>query len=143
MPPEEGWRAALVASDVVIGDYGSVTSYAAAIGAPVMLAASLPEGNVRHGSLSEAIALRAPRLRLDRRLTDQLCIVAEPQKGTTGRGPIAELITSRPGEASAILRRTMYRLLGLSEPLRAVSAAPVPLPRPIPRPDDLAPAEEA
>ena len=46
-------------------------------------------------------------------------------------GPDTELaatITGRPGRAAAILRSTMYGLLGLSEPARAVPANPVPLP---------------
>lgn len=42
LPQEESWRAALVAADVVIGDYGSVTGYAAGIGVPVLLTADRP-----------------------------------------------------------------------------------------------------
>nr|WTB08271.1 hypothetical protein OG546_31050 [Streptomyces antimycoticus] len=137
LPPEEGWRAALVAGDVVIGDYGSVTSYGAAIGVPVMLAASLPEDYIRQGSLSEAMARRALRLRLDRPLADQLCTAVEAQENT-GHVAMAELITSRPGRAAAILRGTMYRLLGIPEPMRAASAPPVPLPKPVAHPDGLA-----
>ena len=37
--PEEGWRALLLASDVVIGDHGSVSVYAAALDKPVGFAA--------------------------------------------------------------------------------------------------------
>src|SRR6266567_6369523 len=38
LPPEEGWRAGLVAADLVIGDGGSVTYYGAALGRPALLA---------------------------------------------------------------------------------------------------------
>ncbi|QKV80138.1 hypothetical protein [Amycolatopsis sp. Hca4] len=44
---------------------------------------------------------------------------------------IRELLTSRPGEAGRLLRHTMYRLLGLPEPARAVPVSPVPLPEPV------------
>jgi hypothetical protein len=39
IPPLEGWRAALIAADIVVGDHGAVTCYAAALDKPVALAA--------------------------------------------------------------------------------------------------------
>src|SRR5690606_15918006 len=39
IPVTEGWQAALLASDLVVGDHGSVTFYAAAHGKPVLLGA--------------------------------------------------------------------------------------------------------
>ncbi|MHA3019657.1 hypothetical protein ACXPWS_05225 [Mycobacterium sp. BMJ-28] len=38
IPHQKGWRQALVAADIVIGDHGSVSYYAAALKTPVMLA---------------------------------------------------------------------------------------------------------
>ncbi|WP_254406476.1 CDP-glycerol glycerophosphotransferase family protein, partial [Streptomyces sp. AC627_RSS907] len=37
--PVHGWRQALLAADAVIGDFGAVSYYAAALGTPVLLAA--------------------------------------------------------------------------------------------------------
>jgi hypothetical protein len=37
--PDEGWRAVVLAADAVIGDHGSVTFYAAALGIPTAVAA--------------------------------------------------------------------------------------------------------
>jgi hypothetical protein len=132
LPPEEGWRAALVAADWVVGDHGSVTQYAAAVtDAPVLLAA-FPDHDIRPGSLADVVARSAPRLRLDRRMPPQLAAAAaayDPQRQV----PVRELITARPGRAAAILRQHMYQLMNLPEPDRPVSAAPVPLPRPIRR----------
>lgn len=96
IPPEDGWRAAVVASDQVIGDHGSVTQYAAAIGVPVRLATRAP---VRPGSLADLVA-----------------------GGTPG---IASRLSSRLDQAAAILRGTMYRLLGLQEPAHDANAEPV------------------
>lgn len=71
LPPEEGWRAALVAADVVVGDHGSVTFYGAALGVPVLLAAAA------HNAVDPASAVgrfidKADRLTLDRPLRVQL-----------------------------------------------------------------------
>ncbi|MFC7740294.1 hypothetical protein ACFQXA_03960 [Nocardiopsis composta] len=59
IPPEQGWQAALVAADAVIGDHGSVTYYAAALGRPVLLAA-FDEGEVLPGSHIDLLGRAAP-----------------------------------------------------------------------------------
>jgi hypothetical protein len=113
VPPEEGWRAMVVASDAVVGDHGSVTQFAAAVGVPVVLAATPP---VRPGSLADLLARQAPRLDLGRP------VVAQAKR-------VSLTISSRPGEAAALLRRTCYRLLDLPEPARECRAEPVPVHR--------------
>lgn len=40
IPPEEGWRAAIIAGDVVVGDHGSTTYYGAALDRVMLLAAT-------------------------------------------------------------------------------------------------------
>jgi hypothetical protein len=121
IPPEEGWRATMIASDWVLGDHGSTTQYAAAIGTPVLLAA-FPHDNVREGSLADVLHRTAP-------LVDHGSPVL-PQLRLADKAAIAGLVSARPGEAARILRRTMYSLLDLPEPDR--SADPVPLPLPVP-----------
>ncbi|OKI37611.1 hypothetical protein A6A25_18775 [Saccharothrix sp. CB00851] len=118
IPPEEGWRAAVVAADVVVGDHGSCTQYAAAIGKRVAVV-PLPEGVLREGSLADLVYRRAPVLDPLRPELDAAAVVP----GMT------EAISSCPDQAGAILRRTMYRLMGLSEPARAVPVSPVAVPR--------------
>ncbi|GHH48016.1 hypothetical protein [Lentzea cavernae] len=120
--PELDWRAALVAADHVVGDHGSTTAYAAAIGKPVLLVESPARlaiaGNAPQARLREL----APTLRTDLPLAGQL----------TGRfditGELAGTVTSRPGRAAGSLRQSCYRLLGLTEPgaHRALTAVPVP-----------------
>jgi hypothetical protein len=123
IPPEEGWRATTVASDHVIGDYGSTTQYAAAIGKPITLAA-YPERAVRKGSIADRLAKVASRLDLTCALLPQL-ERAEPD------ARIAEFVTSRPGRSAAILRRTMYGLLDLAEPAGEARLGAVPVPVPV------------
>ena len=129
LPPEEGWRAALVAADVVLGDYGSATQYGAALGIPTLLAA-FPDGNIRSGSPAEVLAQTAPRVSFRRSLDDQIQTTLR-QPGPALGAHLHPRLTSRPGKAGGILRRRMYELLRLTEPARAVPVAPLPLPRPL------------
>jgi hypothetical protein len=130
IPPEDGWRAALVAADHVIGDYGSVTGYGAAAGASILLA-NTPGRPLLPGTPTAVLAGHAPLWRVDQPLTPQLHAAAEARDATGLPELIRGLLTSRPGRAGQILRRTMYGLLGLSEPARAVPTSPVPLPEPV------------
>lgn len=126
IPPEEGWRATMIASDVVLGDHGSTTQYAAAIGRPVMLA-TFPRESIRRGSVADTIAGRTAVLDLNRSLADQVGAAASG----AGDDRIAGLITSRPGRAAAILRHAMYGVLDLPEPAVPAQAMPVPVARPV------------
>jgi hypothetical protein len=126
IPPDEGWRATMIASDLVIGDHGSTTQYAAAIGRPIVLA-SYPDGAVRRDSTAAAIARRSPRLDPCRDLFPQVDRAIRHQDD----GAIAGLVTSRPEQSAALLRRAMYDLLELPEPVEPALARPVPAPRPV------------
>jgi hypothetical protein len=124
IPPDEGWRATMMASDRVIGDHGSTTQYAAAIGRPVALAA-YPDRVIRAGSIADCLARATVRLDPRSPLLSQL-------RQARPIGPrITKLLTSRPGRAAAILRRTMYELLDLAEPEGEPRLRPVPSPNPL------------
>jgi hypothetical protein len=127
VPPEEGWRATMIASDWVLGDHGSTTAYAAAVGCPVTLAAC-PEENIREGSIADLVREHAPRLRPDRPLANQRRTALKCLP--TLRSAVSAAITSRPDSTAGALRALLYRLLDLSEPACALPASPVPLPVP-------------
>lgn len=128
VPPEEGWRGALIAADLLIGDHGSVTRYGAAIGLPTMVAALAEEG-LRADPAIEALRRNAPRLCRSQPLVGQ--IRAAVRQDQSWQDALLPSISTRPGEAGQILRRAMYELLGLDEPSRAIPCSPVPLPRPV------------
>ncbi|MBT2209035.1 hypothetical protein [Actinomadura sp. NEAU-AAG7] len=130
LPPEDGWRAALVAADRVIGDHGSVTSYAAALGVPVLLGA-FPEDSVAPGSHAARLGAVAPRLDWDAPLAPQLDDAAHAF-GPSVHEAFHRDLTSRPGEAALLIRREMYRLMRLPDRSSPPEVAPVPLPQPIP-----------
>ncbi|MGW5718361.1 hypothetical protein ACWEVP_19495 [Amycolatopsis sp. NPDC003865] len=128
VPPEEGWRGALAAADHVLGDYGSVTGYAATTGASILLADN-PDQPLLCGSPAEVLARHAPRWQPGLPLRPQLVAAAAARDAAGLPGIVRGLLSSRPGRTGHILRRTLYRLLGLAEPARAVPVSPVPLPK--------------
>lgn len=124
LAPDEGWRAALVAADHLIGDYGSTTGYAAGIGRPVLLASDDTQP-LLPGTPTAVLAEHAPRWQPHRPLVPQL----KAAQDVCDAALISSLLTSRPGGAGAVLRATMYRLLGLNEPACALPVSPVAQPR--------------
>jgi hypothetical protein len=124
IPPERGWQAAVIASDIVVGDHGSTTMYAAASGTPTIVATQPPP--LWPDSPADVLIRNAPRLDHTKALWPQLTKAMAEHGGPDA--VLAKAITGRPGQAAAILRSTMYRLLGLSEPARALPMNPVPVP---------------
>lgn len=129
IPPERGWQATMIAADWVIGDHGSTTGYAAALGRPVTLASS-PGKGLQPGSIADVVRCHAGELCWNRPLGAQ----AEAAGKTAARlaAEVTRAISTRPDRAAAILRSAMYRLLELSEPAEPATpplpAMPVPLP---------------
>ncbi|TMR00623.1 UDP-N-acetyl glucosamine 2-epimerase [Actinomadura soli] len=124
LPFHEGWRAALAAADLVIGDHGSVTAYGAAAGVPVLLGA-FPADEVVPGSLSDLLGRCAPHLDPHRPLLGQ---VQDAIANPCSRVPLCDRLTSEPGRAAVLLRREMYSLMGIEEPAEPPAAEPVPPP---------------
>ncbi|WP_157756671.1 hypothetical protein [Plantactinospora sp. KBS50] len=120
--PTEDWRGVVVAADHIIGDHGSVTAYAAAIGRPIRL---LPDLRMMPaaGTPQHLVTVGAPRLDPGEPLLPQL---ASP--GRLDQQAVMAALTAQPGRAGTLLRRVMYRLLGLVEPGRHRQADPVPVP---------------
>lgn len=129
LPPEEGWRAGVVAADVVATDHGSVGQYAAALGVRTLMSARC-SSDVRPGSTAELVARISTPLHPDRPLRPQVERALE-RPVDPRHAEVAARITSRPGAALTILRRELYGVLGLDEPVRALPVSPVPLPVPI------------
>lgn len=123
LPPEEGWRAALAAADVLIGDHGSVTRYGAAIGVPTLVTGS-PEQDLHPGSSADLLYRFAQRLRPATALAEHI----ESASGGSWQAELDARLTARPGQAAHILRSVLYRELGVPEPEQPVRVDPVPMP---------------
>lgn len=122
--PLEGWRQALIAADAVIGDHGSVSYYAAALGTPVLLGAAPLAGLDPRSPVAEFVR-EAPRLDPCAPLRRQLDATLADRPAP---GP-AELATSMPGGAAAALRGLFYGFVGIPEPPGPALLDPLPLPR--------------
>jgi hypothetical protein len=108
VPPLRAWRRELADAAYVIGDHGSVTVYAAALGTPTLLAA-FPDDEVVPGSPAHRLGELAARYDPDVPVGVQLDKAA-------GHPELTDLVTAVPGEAHARLQATCYRLLDLEEP---------------------------
>ncbi|MDQ7903187.1 hypothetical protein RB614_01465 [Phytohabitans sp. ZYX-F-186] len=117
------WRGLVGAADVLIGDHGAATVYAAAAGVPVLRAVRLPPGSAA-GSPATALARAAPALRPDRPLAAYLREAVETFDPVR-YAAVAAAVTSRPGQATRSLREQIYRMLWLPEP--ALDCAPTPV----------------
>lgn len=132
LPPQDGWRAALAGADAVIGDHGSVTAYGAAIGVPTLLTGVSAE-DVPEGGTAGVLRDLCPIIDEELPLNDQVEYATANEREDVG-GVLTQRLTSCPGRSTAILRATMYRLLGLTEPARSVPVSPLPLPTLLDRP---------
>ncbi|MFI1223388.1 MULTISPECIES: hypothetical protein [unclassified Streptomyces] len=128
--PLEDWRQALVAADLVIGDHGSVTYYAAALGTPVLLGAA-PLGGLDPDAPIAGFIRTAPGLDARSPLRGQVDALVENH--TPQAGPM-RFTSSVPGEAAVRLRRVFYELMAAPEPPGRALLVPLPLPAPEPAP---------
>ncbi|MEV2276931.1 hypothetical protein AB0I72_15250 [Nocardiopsis sp. NPDC049922] len=126
LPPEGGWQAAIAACDVVVGDHGSVTYYAAAAGRPVLLA-QFPHEDVVPASHTDLLGRAVPRLDAERPFLPQVRACAREHVPERAEW-FTSMLTSAPGDAARLLREAVYRLMGLPEPDRPAVALPVPPP---------------
>ncbi|MFE2284656.1 hypothetical protein ACFXDJ_10825 [Streptomyces sp. NPDC059443] len=126
--PTDGWQQALVASDLVIGDHGSVTLYGAALGRPVLLGAFGSEAVP--GTAGYALRTAAGRLEEGRPLLAQVeAAVADHRADRYAL--VSAAAFAEPGRALPRLRGLVYRLLGLprpKQPSRGPRAFPIPAP---------------
>jgi hypothetical protein len=125
--PGEAWRSALVAADVVIGDHGSIPVYGAAIGKPVILN-STSETDEKTDDIAAIMRTRCPRLDLSEHLTLGITSAIESDVPSWHQ-EVADLVTSNPGGAGAVIRTEIYKLLSLTEPETGICLPPARSPQ--------------
>ncbi|WP_213453512.1 hypothetical protein [Rhizomonospora bruguierae] len=127
VPPTAGWQATVLAADVVVGDHGSVTFYAAAMDTPLLLGAFGDEA--APATTMAELGRLANRLDPEQPLRPQLDVAMaghRPGRVAALAGEAFALV----GQASSTLRDLLYERLNLT-PLpgpAAVHAWPVPVP---------------
>jgi hypothetical protein len=131
LPPQEGWRAALIAGDWIVGDHGSTTFYGSAMGHPTMLAADGLE-ELDPASPTARFARLAPRLNPEGDLHAQLLDAAERHVPEVLRAITDE--SAPHGDSARPLRDKLYEMLahrGVPRPHDRPRLPPVPEPEPI------------
>ncbi|MFI8929980.1 hypothetical protein ACIG3E_20150 [Streptomyces sp. NPDC053474] len=122
--PVHAWRQALMAADIVLGDFGAVSYYAAALGLPVLLAAAAQDRLDPDAPLASFVR-DAPRLDPHRLLRGQIERLLVEHRPLTEP---AESTTSAPGASATLLRRHFYTLMDLPEPGTPALLKPLALP---------------
>ncbi|MGW0296667.1 hypothetical protein ACWDYK_08090, partial [Streptomyces anthocyanicus] len=122
--PVRGWRQAVLAADAVVGDFGAVSFYAAALDVPVLMAAD-GRGRLDPETPLASFVRHAPRLDSHGPLREQ---VQHLLAGEHGRPDAASGVTSVPRASARLLRRHFYRLMSLPEPAAPALLEPLPLP---------------
>ncbi|RNL86602.1 hypothetical protein [Halostreptopolyspora alba] len=130
LAPHSPWPGMLVAADVVIGDHGSLSYYAAALGKPVLLAAGDLD-DIAPGSQVEDLHRGGRTFRHDERPASQIEAALTGHDVEHG-ARLARLLTSVPGQSARLLRRRMYALMGCVEPDTEPRLRPLPPPRLVP-----------
>jgi hypothetical protein len=113
LPPEEGWRAAVIAADWVLSDHGSVSIYAAAAGRPVLLEKSARDMIDPRSGLGRLLAV-APPLDLHAPIGPQLRIAEELREQT--HAVATDWVTSAPGRSLRLIRDELYRIMNVAPP---------------------------
>ncbi|WP_143027603.1 hypothetical protein [Lentzea albidocapillata] len=124
--PTQGWHAAMIASDVVLGDHGSLSLYAAASGRPLVLAAFGDE--VVDGTPMAELGRTAHRLDPAGDLRPQLDAAIREHDAAKAE-LVADALFALPGRALQVLRAWCYDALRLSEPDRPQPSLTCPDPR--------------
>ncbi len=126
VPPEEGWRAALIAGDLIIGDHGSVTVYGAALGRPVALGAFAHE-DLDPSCPTAELGRILPGLIPERPVKPQLeaILAAHDARRITA---ITDRVLGHPMESYNRLTSLFYRLMALPPPSATASPSAVPGP---------------
>ncbi|MFI9394110.1 hypothetical protein ACIG53_24895 [Streptomyces bauhiniae] len=134
IPPQEGWRAVVVAGDCVIGDHGSTTFYSAAADRVTLLAANgLDE--LDPASPAAAFGRSAPRIDPGGDLYAQL-LCAEKDHDPSVLRPIVDSQLADVDKSGELTQRRLYAFLehrGVRLPEAPPDPSPVPHPEPIRR----------
>ncbi|MEU6349750.1 hypothetical protein ABZ896_10535 [Streptomyces sp. NPDC047072] len=131
IPPQEGWRAAVVASDWVIGDHGSTTFYSAAADRLTLLATTGIE-ELDPDSPAAAFGRTAPGLDPEGDLYEQL-LRAERDHAPHALRPVVDSQLADVEKSGELTQQRMYEFLehhGVTPPRRPPPPMPVPDPEP-------------
>lgn len=116
-PPESGWTTAVLASDMVIGDHGSVTAYASALGRPVMNAGADSPPEMVAGTVWSSFLGHTPRMRFDGSEIQQIERRLQSPDTAQRTQAIRNQLFAPMGPAVENIHRVLSSLVGVSDAL--------------------------
>lgn len=128
IPHMQGWQATILASDCAVGDHGSVTHYAAALGIPTILAASSVTSSERETSIVENTMAHS---KFFEDAGDVIHFVDGLAKNENSISPTADEVFPYAGQAIKRIRSFAYELLGIPEPRHTNDLLDIAPPKPI------------
>lgn len=129
VPYVHGWRGSVVAADCLIGDHGSVTFYAAALGTPVILG-TFGADEMVPGSPQIELGQQAPALDWADSVRRQIEHVAADGCKPERYSHLSSAVFAHPGDSLDLLRGTLYALMRLDIPKGRARVLAAPDPRP-------------
>jgi hypothetical protein len=113
IPPDE-WEGTILAADLLVGDHGSVSLYAAAAGTRVVFGSYDAAQIVADSPMAE-LASRLPHVRFDESLPEQLRQALEQDTSDAAYVDARESM-GVPGESLRLMQASAYGLIGLDRP---------------------------
>ena len=120
---DDEWRAGLIAADAVIGDHGSVTLYAAALGVPTAFACFGWEEVDPEAAIAR-LGHKGRGFDADGPLLEQLVALA----GGPGESELADQIFAHQGSSLERIAEEAYGLMKLPRPRHSAGPIAVPIP---------------
>ncbi|GAA1994753.1 helix-turn-helix transcriptional regulator [Amycolatopsis minnesotensis] len=127
IPPLGGEQAALVAADVVIGDHGALTAYAAALDHPVL---AIDDEEPVQAATRDGASADAVKRHLFDPGGDLSAQVMHARRHCAPRNSVGELAV-KAAEHTQVLREVLYTALELAQPVAPPELAPVDNPVPV------------
>ncbi|WP_100459721.1 hypothetical protein [Mycobacteroides abscessus] len=112
IPHQNGWRQTVVAADVVIGDHGSVTYYAAAVDTPVLLASSAGKIEIKKRTAIQELLRTAQKLDTAAPFDIQIRDAISTRRNDRVVAP-SENDPATPTDSTARIRILIYELIDL------------------------------
>jgi hypothetical protein len=115
---DDEWRAGLIAADAVVGDHGSVTLYAAALGVPTAFACFGWEEVDPEAAIAR-LGHKGRYFDADGPLLDQLIALS----GGPGEAALADQLFAHQGSSLERIAEVAYGLMGVPRPRRGIGSA--------------------
>lgn len=122
IPHQQGWEATLLAANCLIGDHGSVTCYADALGLPTLVSGKSSVAQNKDAELNIALSEQA---RIMSRYSDAIDFCTSCKQLPDDHSVSSSSAIHNIGKAYSSIREICYEILGLPAPKSPIQAPSV------------------